>query len=387
MFIRRAIEPILIKNMQQYPIVTVIGPRQSGKTTLVRQLFPDKAYFNFEDPSIQAQVQADPKQFISSIPNGAILDEIQRLPEILSYLQVEVDASQVNGQYILTGSHNFSLHQAVSQSLAGRTAILTLLPLTLGELTQHRMTLKADEQLLTGFYPRVYQHNLTPNEAYRSYFQTYIERDIRQIINLKNLHAFQQFMRMCAAQVGQVFNMNNIANDLGIANPTIKAWLSILEASFILYRLEPYYENFGKRLIKSPKYYFTDTGLACFLLGIETSEQLQIDRLRGALFENMVVMDMVKQRLNQGKDPQIFFFRDYTGHEIDIIFQQGSTLTPIEIKSSMTFQKAFLKGLNYFRHLITDRCGQGYLIYQGEQQGMIDNNQLLNYRNFIVDQL
>jgi len=369
----------LLELAKSYPVVTLLGPRQSGKTTLVKLTFPSKPYVNLEAIDIREIAKLDPRGFLNRYPNGAILDEIQRAPELLSYIQVIVDENPSKGLYILTGSHQVELQQAVSQSLAGRTALLQLLPMSLEELNNANIEISLDEALLKGGYPRIFKDNLDPTKAYRSYFQTYVERDLRQLINIKNISQFQRFVHICAGRIGQILNLEGIGGDVGVSSHTIKEWMSILESSFIIFRLLPYYENFGKRLIKSPKLYFTDVGLASYLLGIENTTQMARDPLRGSLVENLVILELIKYRLNQGKDSQLYYFRDAHGHEIDVIFQTGSKLVPIEIKAAATFNKSFLKNLNFFEKLVGERCTDSALIYAGEQQQLIGKCKLLPY--------
>ncbi|MBS0622204.1 MAG: ATP-binding protein [Verrucomicrobia bacterium] len=362
-----------------YPVVTIMGPRQSGKTTLVRHTFPNKSYVNLEAIDTQEMAHNDPRGFLEHYPEGAILDEIQRVPTLLSYIQLIVDESQKKGMFILTGSHQLELHQAVTQSLAGRTALLELLPLSLVELADAGIDTSLDEVLLKGGYPRIYKDQLDPTKAYRNYFQTYVERDLRQLIRVKDLVQFQRFVRLCAGRVGQLLNLESLGNDVGISSPTVKEWISILEASYILIRLQPYFENFGKRVVKAPKLYFTDVGLASYLLGIENSAQMARDPLRGNLVENLVVLELMKGRLNKGLDPQLYYFRDAHGHEVDLLFQTGHQLVPIEIKAAKTFHSAFLKNLEFFHKLTEERCNRGFLIYGGVQEQAIGPFHLLNY--------
>jgi predicted AAA+ superfamily ATPase len=348
---------------------------------LVRHIFPQKAYVNLEALDIQALAAMDPRGFLEQYPHGAILDEIQRVPDLLSYIQVIVDEVQPKGMFILTGSHQLELHQAITQSLAGRTAILSLLPMSLKELSKAGIELTVEEALLKGGYPRIFKDDLNPTKAYRNYFQTYIERDLRQLIQVKDLNQFQRFVKVCAGRIGQIFNAESIGNDVGVTSNTIKEWISILEASFILFRLQPYFENFGKRIIKSPKIYFYDVGLATYLLGIENTEQLSRDPLRGHLIENLVILELMKERLNKGLDPQLYYFRDTHGHEVDVIFQSGRKLVPIEIKASKTFNKDFLKNIEFFKKLTEERCGVGALIYTGNQELNSEACRVLNYNN------
>lgn len=378
----RTLQTELLKAAKSYPIVTLLGPRQSGKTTLIRHVFPHKPYVNLEALDTQEIATQDPRSFLEQFPDGAILDEIQRVPSLLSYIQVLVDKNEQKGMFLLTGSHQMELHQAISQSLAGRTSLLTLLPMSLVELEENKISLSLDESLLEGGYPRIFKAHLNPTQAYRNYFQTYIERDLRQLIHVKDLTQFQRFVKLCAGRIGQLLNMESLANDVGVSSRTIKEWMSILEASFILIFLQPYFENFGKRIVKSPKLYFTDIGLASYLLGIENVEQMSRDPLRGNLVENLVVLELIKGRLNQGLDPQLYYFRDSHGHEVDLIFQQARNLIPIEIKSAKTFHSEFLNNLKFFQQLVgEERCQKGYVVYSGDQKGKIGHFQLLNYKD------
>lgn len=369
-----------------YPVVTVIGPRQSGKTTLVREAFPNMAYVNLENPDVRVLAESDPRSFLTQhMGEGLILDEIQRVPSLLSYIQVIVDESHQKGQFILTGSHQLELHQAITQSLAGRTALLTLLPMSLAELNEAGISQSIDKSILLGGYPRIHSDSLNPTKAYRNYFQTYVERDVRQIINLRDITQFERFIRICAGRVGQVIKFEQIGNEVGISSHTVKHWISILEASFVVFRIQPYFENFGKRVIKSPKLYFTDTGLLSYLLGLQEVDQVARDPLRGHIFENLVVLELMKWRYNQGLDPALYFYRDAQGRELDLIYQKGSELVPIEIKSSHTFNPTFLKGLSFFKSLVGDRCQEGYLVYGGDLEQRIGEFNLVNYKNICAN--
>lgn len=364
--IKRHIESEFLQLLGEYPVVTLLGPRQAGKTTLARQVLPDYAYVNLEQPEVREFAQDDPKAFLAQFTGKVIFDEIQRVPELLSYLQVAVDSRGENGLYVLTGSHQLALREAIVQSLAGRTAILHLLPFSIAELVENQMGFsRAEDYIYQGFLPRIYDQQQRPTPAYSNYYQTYVERDVRQLINLKDAAQFQKFMKLVAGRVGQLMDYSSLAGDVGVSATTIKYWLSILEASFILYKLAPYFENFGKRAIKSPKYYFVDTGLLCFLLGIENPAQVARDPLIGQLFENLVVIDFVKNRYNNGKLDNLYFFRDSNGLEADLLFQQGRQLVPIEIKSSSTYKPELLKGLKRIIEL-SPQMVNPHLIYAGE---------------------
>lgn len=366
---------------KKYPVVTLLGPRQSGKTTLVKMAFPDKPYVNLEDPDHRALATLDPKRFLQAYPDGAIFDEIQRVPDLLSNIQVIVDEKDQKGMFILTGSHQARLHSAVSQSLAGRTSLLKLLPLSLEELRLSHISESIDEIILKGGYPKIYKEDLPISNAYSSYFQTYVERDVREILKLKDLLAFERFIKLLASRVGQLVNYSSIACDVGVSAVTIKEWIAVLEATYIIVRLEPYFENFGKRLIKAPKIYFVDTGLACHILGINSTEQLKKDPLYGNLFENFVILELMKSQYNEALSPLLYYYRDVSGKEVDLILQKGSRLIPIEIKSNKTFSSSFLEGLQYFHQQAQTRAIGGALVYGGELTQKIGSFELYNPEN------
>ena len=388
--IERDIKPIILELASQFPIVTITGPRQSGKTTIAKLTFPNKPYVNLEDKDILLLAQTDPRKFLSQFSDGAIFDEIQRAPDILSYLQTIVDNDQRKGLFILTGSHQLMLQESISQSLAGRTALLSLLPLSISELQKTDPNLDLDNLLLNGFYPRVYKEKINPTFVYKNYIATYIERDVRQLIHLRDLSNFQRFLKLCAGRIGQVLNKNSLASDLGISSTTVEHWLSILEASYIIFRLQPYYENFGKRVIKSPKLYFTDPGVASYLLNIENITQISRDPLRGNLVENIVILEMMKYRYNQGLDHNLYYYRDQHQNEIDVIYKTGNILIPIEIKSAQTITLQFFKGLKHFQNISKERCPVGYLVYSGNSMQDMGTFKIINYkevRNIFSEQL
>lgn len=377
---KREIETELKELAKGYPIVTVIGPRQSGKTTVVQHAFPKKQYANLEFPDIRSMAIQDPRGFLEQFPDGAILDEIQRAPGLLSYIQPLVDQRDQKGMFILTGSHQLELQEAISQSLAGRTALLTLLPMNLAELQAAGVDLSIDAWMLKGGYPRIYKDHLDPTKAYRNYFQTYVERDLRQLIQVKDLMQFERFMHILAGRIGQIINMEEIGGEVGISSHTVKQWISILEASFIIFRLPPYFENFGKRVIKSSKLYFNDVGLVAYLLGIQNETQMSRDPLRGNLFENAILLELKKHRLNQGLDPSLFYYRDIQKNEIDVIYKKGDTLVPIEIKSSKTYHSDFTNKLRYFQSIAKERASQAFLIYAGAAEQRLQTIHVLNYK-------
>lgn len=381
---KRAIITAIAQLAASFPIISITGPRQSGKTTLAQHYFSEKAYFNLEDPSQRAQIMDDPKGVLASIGRrgGAIFDEIQHYPELLSYLQVEADKNDIKGQYVVTGSYNLALMESVAQSLAGRVGIAELLPMSTQEITNSGIHLSLEGTLYSGGLPRIFKDNINPTLVYKNYVKTYLERDMRNLINIKDLAAFRRFMQLCAARVGSEIIASNIGNELGVSHHTIQSWLSVLEASYVVFRLPPYFENFGKRVIKASKLYFTDVGLACYLLGIETETQLQRDPLMRKLFENLVVLDMYKNLLNRGREARIYFYRDRSQNEIDLIWQSGRSLIPIEIKLGKTYRSEFTKGLIYFEKLAPQRVLYGYIIYTGESDALDTEKQwrLLNFQ-------
>jgi predicted AAA+ superfamily ATPase len=361
--IKREAKPQLISLSSQFKAVAVIGPRQSGKTTLTRHVFKNKPYVNLENPDIRRFALEDPRGFFVQYKTGAVIDEAQRAPELFSYLQQILDEDEKRGKYILTGSNNFLLQESISQSLAGRIAYLNLLPFTVSELPG-KETLTLRELIFKGFYPPLYDQPVDPHTWYSNYIRTYIERDLRQIKNITDLNNFERFLRLCAGRTGQLLNMNNLAIETGVDNKTIGSWIGILESSFIMYRLYPHYKNFNKRIVKMPKLYFYDTGLVCALLGIQNAQQLDFHPLFGSLFENFVIMELIKHRFNRAKNNNFYFWRDNTGHEIDLIAEESEGLYPIEIKSGKTITDEFFKGLLYWFKISGTQSGT--VVYTGE---------------------
>lgn len=376
--IERDITAELQRSATEYPAVTILGPRQSGKTTLARKTFPDKPWVSLEDPDVRMAAEADPRGFLGQFPDGVILDEVQRLPELLSYLQGVIDREGGKGRFILTGSHQPRLHEAVSQSLAGRTAVLTLWPFSLAELRRYAPLTDPFELIVRGCYPRVHEEKLDSRRFYNSYLQTYIERDVRALIQLRDLSAFQKFLVLLAGRVGQVVNLASLANDVGVSAPALRQWLSVLKASYLVFELPPWFENIGKRLIKSPKLYFADTGLAAFLLGIHTAEQASRDPLRGNLYENLIVADVQKQLCNAGTRPELYFYRDTHGNEVDLLVRHGRALLPVEIKSSRTFSLDFLKGISRFKAAAGHGVADGLVLFNGENAHAVHGVQVVN---------
>ncbi len=367
MMIKRDVSEKVMKYADQFPIITITGPRQSGKTTLSRELFAHKQYVSLEDIDERLFAQNDPRGFLNRFPDGAIIDEVQRVPDIISYIQTIVDNRKKDGMFILTGSQQFELMEQISQSLAGRTALVRLLPFTLNEAYSAFPDLPSvDEVLYRGFFPRIFDKKLDPTEAMQFYVNTHIEGDLRRLINIKDLSKFEIFLKLCAGRSGQILNYSSLGNDCGINHNTVKSWLSVLEASYLIKLLQPYYRNYNKRLIKSPKLYFLDTGLACFLLNIVNKDQLASHPLKGALFETFVLTEILKNRFNSGKTDHLYFFRDNVGNEVDLICEYGEEVRAIEIKSGQTVAEDFFKGLFYFSKL-HDKSLKSYVIYGGDQ--------------------
>ena len=367
LIVSRNIEGRLQTLFTQYPVVTITGPRQSGKTTLCRSAFPRLEYANLEAPDQRAFAVDDPKGFLHRFKNGVILDEIQRVPDLASYIQVIVDDRRQNGLFVLTGSQQFSVIEAISQSLTGRTALLRLLPFSIAEVGEHPRTSTVEDLIYTGFYPRIYDQNLDPTQALGDYFETYVERDVRQIAEIRNLSAFRTFVRLCAGRVGQLVNFSSLANDVGVSYTTIKEWMSILEASYIVFLLRPFHANLSKRLVKSPKLYMYDVGLAAFLLGIEHPKQIPTHPLKGALFENLVIMESLKHRYHRGKGNNLFFYRDSTGLEVDMLYQSATDISAVEIKASQTLSSSSFANLEKLKDLIPQQISNLALVYAGRE--------------------
>lgn len=376
--IKRKIQAELALLAEQYPVVTITGPRQSGKTTLTRMQFPEYNYVNLEEPETRQLAERDAKEFLKRYPAPVIIDEIQRLPQLLSYIQVESDRTKAKGAFILTGSHQPVLKAEVTQSLAGRTAILQLLPLSIAELAEAGIVMDRDEYIFKGFMPKLYDERPDVTRYYRSYYMTYVERDARQLINIRNFAAFETFIKLLAGRVGQLVNLSSLGGVVGVSGATISEWLSVLEASHIIFRLPPYHENFGKRQTKSHKLYFTEVGLAAYLLELENPGMVARDPLLGGLFENLVVVEALKARYNAGKEAGLYFFRDSNGLEVDLLQQVNRKLYPMEIKAARTYSSDFAKNIEKFRQL-SPNTGEGTVIYSGDVQQGIGDNRLVNF--------
>jgi predicted AAA+ superfamily ATPase len=377
--ISRDLAATLKARAAQYPVVTVTGPRQSGKTTLCKACFPDKPYSNLERPDTREFATSDPAGYLSQFPLGAVIDEVQRVPELLSWIQVRVDEHNVAGEFILTGSHQFELNRHISQSLAGRTALLNLLPLSVSELRVNGAPCGINRLLHAGGYPRIHAESIDPSIALGDYFATYVERDLRELINLRNIRQFELFVRLAAGRTGQLLNLQSLAADTGISGVTAREWLSLLEASFIVFLLPPWFANIGKRLTKTPKLYFHDVGLASWLLGIRQESHLDVHPLKGQLFENLVVLEIMKQLMNQGKHPQLHFYRDSSGLETDLVFEEGDGLVITEIKSSQTIAGEAFASLQKTRKILGERVKRMCLINGGTERQQRTDVEVLSY--------
>ncbi|MCX5921905.1 MAG: ATP-binding protein [Candidatus Dependentiae bacterium] len=382
MFLKRDIE-VTLKRYLNFPVVAILGPRQSGKTTLVKEYFKNHAYFSFEDPAIREFAASDPRGFLAENENehGIILDEFQYVPEILSYIQLEVDLKTRPSYFIITGSQNFLMNQAITQSLAGRVGILTLLPFSIHELSRNKIIQKrALELIVQGSYPRAYTTALDINDLYASYIHTYVERDVRQLINVGDLLTFQKFLMLCAGRIGQLLNLSEVASQCGITAPTATKWLSVLQASYILFLLPPHFNNFNKRMVKTPKLFFYDTGVACNLLGITSTKTLSLSPFRGPLFENLIVSDLSKQFYNRGMWPSLYFWRDQNDRlEVDCIIDKGTQLIPVEIKSSETISSNFFGPMQKWNELSQTAVENNYVVYAGQMSQKRTNGRILSW--------
>ncbi len=386
--IKRDISQKILDLSEKFPVLTITGPRQSGKTTLLRNLFGDLFYASLENPDTRMFAIQDPKNFLHQFSNGGIIDEAQLSPELFSYIQGIVDQSGKTGQFILSGSQSFLLHDRISQSLAGRTAIFRLLPFSFSELSKADQLLPSYEaNIFHGFFPRLYDKKIDPPDFYPNYIQTYLERDVRSLQNIHDLNLFVRFLGLCAGRVGQLLDYTSLANDCGVSHNTVKAWISVLEASYVLFLLQPHHENFSKRLVKRPKLYFYDTGLCCSLLRIEKESQLNNHYLKGSLFENLILSELLKRRYNQGKASNLYFWRDHRGMEVDLIIEQANGLTPVEIKSSKTWNRDFFMNLEKWNGYSGNSPENSHIVYGGDENfknswGMVHSWNSIDDLNF-----
>lgn len=382
---RRTISAQLIRSLKSYPVLTLLGPRQSGKTTLVREIFSQYDYRSLEDPDIREIARSDPRGFLSQLSTHCILDEFQRVPELSSYIQTIVDESGNKNKFVLTGSNGLLLVDSITQSLAGRTELFHLYPLSVSEIIQHNPDFTLNEFLFHGGYPRIYNSKLNPTKWIKNYFQLYVEKDIRLLTNITKIDLFEKFVKLAAGRVGQLINASSLSNETGVSSPTISEWISALKSTFICFTLSPHFNNFNKRIVKTPKLYFYDTGLLCYLLGINSMNQLNTHPLRGNIFENFVVSEYFKKNNNSGHEINLYFWRDQKGHEVDLIEDRSTYLFPIEIKLSETFHSSFIKNILYLNKLQGDVIPQagpnGNLIYSGANESQYKNIQLSHWRS------
>lgn len=397
--IKRHLGPVLQKSARAYPVVTVTGPRQSGKTTLVRSLFDRHEYASLENPDTRAFALEDPRGFLGQFSRGVIFDEVQQAPDLLSYIQTVVDESGSPGQFVLTGSQNLLRLQKVSQSLSGRTSIFHLLPFSRSELLERkppaledagkkvRRGTRTDDELFDvlfkGFYPRIHDKGLDPQDWLRNYYQTYVERDVRSVLNVGDLETFGRFIRLCAGRAGQLLNLASLGADCGISHATARRWLSVLETSFIVYLLRPHHANFSKRLVKSPKLHFVDTGLLCYLLRIRSSSELVTHASRGAVFESFILSELLKSYHNVGREPDVYFWRDSQGHEVDLLLDHGAELVPVEVKSGQTIADDFFKGLEFWRSLTGQDDAATALVYGGDSSRTQRGTTVYSWRDWL----
>jgi len=364
-YIERKISDKVLECSKYYQVLVITGPRQTGKTTLCRHLFGEFAYYNLEDVALRMKIASDPKGFLESCGRQVIIDEVQHIPDLLSYIQLTVD-DDMERHFVLTGSNNFALMENITQSLAGRACLFTLMPLSISEIADAIDDMSVDEIMIRGFFPGIVLKNIPPEIFYANYYTTYIERDVRQVKNITDIWAFQQMMHLMAGRTGSEVNASALAGETGISAPTIRSWNSVLETSYLTYPLRPYFANISKRLAKSPKVYFVDTGLLCFLLDIKSVEQLATHPLRGAVFENLVVNEMLKHEFNSGNLPRVYFYRENSGREVDIVKEDTGQLSLYEVKSSSTYNPSFIANMSYLKKLMGDRVKSSTLIYTGD---------------------
>ena len=380
-FINRELATVLKDAIQYFPVITLTGPRQSGKTTLLRNLFKDLPYYSMENLAIRDFAINDPVAFLEQHKEGMILDEVHNTPDLLSYIQEIVD-NHPERRFILSGSSQFAMLKKITQSLAGRTGVFELMPFSYSEIKVRSINKTLDEILLNGFYPAIHAGKNISKYLYPAYVKTYLEKDVRDLLQIKDIMQFHTFLRLCAGRIGSVFNASELSNEVGVSSNTITSWLSVLQASYIIFLLPPYFDNNRKRLTKSPKIYFVDTGLACYLLGIESTEQLSRDKMRGALFENFMITEALKFRFNQGKESNIYFYRDSHQNEIDLLIRKTTGLSAIEIKSSMTFNTQFEKTLHQIDNWVSNPVLEKAIIYAGTFENSTGAIKLFNYSNF-----
>lgn len=384
MFYKRDASETLKTLASQFPVVALLGPRQSGKTTLAKEIFKNHRYISFEDLDMREFARTDPRKLLLDFARGyegLILDEVQHVPSILSYIQTHVDEKDVPGFFVLTGSQNLMIHQAISQTLAGRMAILTLLPFSIHEILENNLENSLDSFICSGGYPRIYAKNIPFASWYSFYIQQYVERDVRLLANVHDLITFERFLKLCAGRVGQLLNVSSLANDCGISTFAARSWLSILQASYVIFLLPPYFNNISKRVIKSPKLYFYDTGIACSLMGIKNAEQLTTHYAYGSIFESLIISELFKLSYNRGETPSLYFYRDGSGAEVDCIIEQGTSLTAVEIKAGRTIYPEAFKGIEAWNKIISASTTHRYLVYGGDENQSRSQAELLSWRS------
>lgn len=378
--IDRKLTTEILRLSEFFPVVVITGPRQSGKTTLCKNIFPNYHYIDLDDVSLRSYIADSPKEFLRQYSSGLIIDEAQVYPELFSYIKVIADEIPAS-KFVLTGSNNFLLMEKITQSLAGRVVLFHLLPLSFAEM-QNCANEDTDVLLFNGGFPAVWSKNIPAPDLVRNYYNTYIERDVRQLLKVKDMSKFQIFMRLCAGRTGTEFNATALSGEIGVSYHTVQEWLSILEASFVVFRLLPFYQNIGKRLVKTPKIYFYDTALVCFLLGIENLQQLNTHPLRGVVFENFIVLEFLKKRFNDGKLSNLYFYRDSSQHEVDLLQDLGNKYNAYEIKSAKSFHSDFMNNLKFLKNLLGDKLIRTTLIYDGETEIQSPKNGIYNFRDF-----
>lgn len=380
-YIHRELTSVIKEAASYFSVITITGPRQSGKTTLIRNIFPELPYFSLENLDVRALAENDPIAFLTQHPEGMILDEVHNTPNLLSYIQGMVDENP-SRRFILSGSSQFTMLKQVTQSLAGRTAVFDLLPMSYSEIAELSENKTIDELLFDGFYPAIYAKSNVAKFLYPSYVKTYLDKDVRDLLLIKDMMQFHTFIKLCAGRIGSLFKASELSNEVGVSSNTITSWLSVLQASYIVMLLPPYFENSRKRLTKTPKLYFCDTGLASYLLGIESAEQLSRDKMRGALFENFIVMETLKHRYNQGKESNLYFYRDSNQNEVDLLIKNNDGLCAVEIKSSMTYNPEFEKSLKPLESWVKEPVTRKAVVYSGSLENTSGNIELLNYKHF-----
>ena len=383
LYLNRTIEEVITEASQYFSVISVTGPRQSGKSTLLKHLFPDVPKYSLKDINVREFAEKDPVAFLRQHPKGMFIDEVQKVPQLLEYIQGIVD-DYPDTQYLLTGSSNFELLSHLSESLPGRAGVFELLPMTYAETESTMSQMTIDEFLYSGLYPSVCAKKNKPHLFYPSYVKTYLERDVRDLLRIKDQMQFMHFMKLCAARVGSIFNASELATQVGVDSKTITHWLSILQASYLVTLLPPYYENISKRLVKSPKLYFCDPGLACFLLDIESPRQLERDKMRGAIFENYIVMEVIKHRINRGLLDGVFFYRDSNQNEVDILLKEEGEITAIEVKSSMTYHSSFADSIAKLPEWINTPIKNKMIVYTGDFENTVGDVKLINYKHLLL---